>query len=267
MPSDPELDLRGRLVRGLGALREMLPGSFVERSRKCGKPNCRCADGKKLHAEFLLSVLVDGKPKTFHVPLEQAGEVRSKVEQRKRFEEGGSDRRPQPAAFSPPEREAVGLRRHQFETYLNKVFDWGGLVAALPEGRKDPRHPWSKVCAAVFFGTACQFGPVHRIEAECCQGVLRQRIGPLSEDTMGYALQRQDPGLVFDLGCEIAQRLKRNGVLRSAWARGRMVAAVDGIEICSSYSRCCEAAWRETWSGKSTANCKPPSSTTIACRP
>ena len=133
------------------------------------------------------------------------------------------------------------MRRHQFETYLNKVFDWGGLVAALPEGRKDPRHPWSKVCAAVFFGTACQFGPVHRIEAECCRGVLRQRIGPLSEDTMGYALQRQDPGLVFELGCEIAKRLKRNGVLRSDWARGRVVAAVDGIEICNSYSRCCSA--------------------------
>ena len=86
MPSDPELDLRGRLVRSLGALREMLPGSFVERSRKCGKPNCRCADGENLHAEFLLSVLVDGKPKTFHVPLEQAGEIRFKVEQRKQFE-------------------------------------------------------------------------------------------------------------------------------------------------------------------------------------
>jgi hypothetical protein len=63
------------------------------------------------------------------------------------------------------------------------------------------------VCAAVFFGTACQFGAVHRIEAECCRGVLRQRIGRLSEDTMGYALQRQDPGRVLDLGCEIAERL------------------------------------------------------------
>jgi hypothetical protein len=133
------------------------------------------------------------------------------------------------------------LRRHQFETYLHKVFDWDGLVAALPEGRKDPQHPWSKVFDAVFFGTACQFGAVHRIEAECCQGVLHKRIGRLSEDTMGYAMQRQGPGLIFDLGCQVAKRLKRNGVLRSDWARGRLVAAVDGIEICSSYSRCCQA--------------------------
>lgn len=90
MPSDPELDLRGRLIRRLGTLREMLPGSFVERSRKCGKPTCRCADGKELHPEFLLSVLVEGKPKTFHVPAELAEEVRSKVELHKQFEQAAS---------------------------------------------------------------------------------------------------------------------------------------------------------------------------------
>ena len=87
MASDPELDLRGRLIRGLGALREMLPGSFVERRRKCGKPNCRCADGIQLHGEFLLSVVWEGKPQTFHLSGEMAEQVRAKVELRKRFEE------------------------------------------------------------------------------------------------------------------------------------------------------------------------------------
>jgi hypothetical protein len=86
MAIDKELDLRGRLVRGLGALREMLPGSFVERGRKCGKPTCRCADGKQLHREFLLSVLFEGKPRTFHLPADLAEEVRARVEMRKRFE-------------------------------------------------------------------------------------------------------------------------------------------------------------------------------------
>lgn len=90
MPSDPELDLRGRLVRSLGALREMLPGSFVERSRKCGKPTCRCAEGQQLHPQFVLSVLVEGKPQAFHVPAELADEVRSQVALRKRFEEAAA---------------------------------------------------------------------------------------------------------------------------------------------------------------------------------
>ena len=87
MANDPELDLRGRLIRGLGALREMLPGSFIERSRKCGKPTCRCAGGKQLHREFLLSVPFEGKPQTFHLPADLAEEVRFLVEMRKRFEE------------------------------------------------------------------------------------------------------------------------------------------------------------------------------------
>jgi hypothetical protein len=80
-----------------------------------------------------------------------------------------------------------------------------------------------------------------QIEAECCEGALAKRIGPISDDTIGYALQRQSPEPVFALSCEIARRLKRNGVLRSDWSRGLVVAAVDGIEICSSFVRCCDA--------------------------
>lgn len=138
------------------------------------------------------------------------------------------------------------MRRHQFETYLDKIFDWNALVAAMTEGRHHPLHPWPKVFDAVLLGSACQFGPVHRIEAECKDGVLQKRIGPLSEDTIGYALQRQSPEEVFDLGCRVARQLKRNGVLHSDWARGRVVAAVDGIEICRSYCRCCEACMERT---------------------
>ena len=116
----------------------------------------------------------------------------------------------------------------------------------MAEGRQNPTHPWPKVLDAVFLASACQFGPVHRIEAECRDGVLKKRIGPLSEDTIGYALQRQSPEEVLDLGCLVARQLKRNGVLRSDWARGRVVAAVDGIEICSSYCRCCQACLERT---------------------
>jgi hypothetical protein len=133
------------------------------------------------------------------------------------------------------------LSRHQFEAYLDKVFDFSQRVGSLPEGRQWPLHPWKKVFDAVFWGAAMQIPSLLQIEAECRDGVLAQRIGPISDDTIGYALQRQSPEPVFALGCEIARRLKRNGVLRSAWSRGLVVAAVDGIEICSSFTRCCEA--------------------------
>jgi hypothetical protein len=84
--SDPELRLRGRLMRSLGLLREMLPGSFVERKRTCGRANCHCADGKSLHTQYQISVLVDGQPKTFNIPASLVQQVREKIELRRRFE-------------------------------------------------------------------------------------------------------------------------------------------------------------------------------------
>jgi hypothetical protein len=133
------------------------------------------------------------------------------------------------------------LTRRRFEAYLDKVFGFSDLVTALPEGREFPQHPWKKVFDAVFLGAAMQIPSLLQIEAECCDGSLAKRIGAISDDTIGYALERQSPEPVFVLSCEIARRLKRNGVLRSDWSRGLVVAAVDGIEICSSFVRCCDA--------------------------
>jgi len=133
------------------------------------------------------------------------------------------------------------MSRHRLEVYLDKVFGFSALVSALPEGRQFPQHPCKKVFDAVFLGATMQIPSLLQIEAECRDGALAKRIGPISDDTIGYALERQSPEPVFALSCEIARRLKRNGVLHSDWARGLVVAAVDGIEICSSFARCCDA--------------------------
>jgi hypothetical protein len=131
--------------------------------------------------------------------------------------------------------------RHRFEAYLDKVFGFSDLGSALPEGRQFPQHSWKKVLDAVFFGAAMQIPSLLQIEAECHHGALARRIGAVSDDTLGYSLERQSPEPGFALRCEIARRLKRNGVLRSDWSRGLVVGAVDGIEICSSFARCCHA--------------------------
>jgi hypothetical protein len=92
MADNTELASRGKLVRSLGALREMLPGSFVERRRKCGKPNCRCAEGKPedMHVQFLLSVLSKRKLTTFHIPAELAEQTRRQVEMHRRFQQAAA---------------------------------------------------------------------------------------------------------------------------------------------------------------------------------
>lgn len=143
--------------------------------------------------------------------------------------------------FERKEKVIAFSRRHRFEAYLDKVFDFSSHVGALPDGRLYPCHSGKKIFDAVFLGAACQFPAVHRMETECQRGgVLSKRIGPLSEDAIGYALERYDSQAVFGLGCEVARQLKRNGVFRSGWSRGLVVAAVDGIEICSSFVRFCD---------------------------
>jgi hypothetical protein len=132
------------------------------------------------------------------------------------------------------------LRRHPFETYLDKVFAFSAKVGALPDSRQCPRHHGKKIFDAVFLGAACQFPALHRIETECNSGALAKRIGCLSEDAIAYALERQDPSAIFALSCDFARQLKRNGIFRSDWSRGLVVAAVDGIEICSSFARSCD---------------------------
>src|SRR5260370_32894637 len=81
-----EVEGGGRLTLSLGALPDMLPGSFVERPRACGRPNCHCADGKRLHSQYQISVLIDGKPKALNIPAELVKKVREKIEMRRRFD-------------------------------------------------------------------------------------------------------------------------------------------------------------------------------------
>lgn len=131
------------------------------------------------------------------------------------------------------------LRR--FEAWLRKVFDLFGLAAAQAEGRQHPRHAWGKVFAALLLGSAAQLRSLMEIEAACRRGWLRRRVGAISDNTLVYAMDHQDPAQIFALGCAVARRLKRNGLLGSRWARGYVVAAVDGLEICHSYRRCCPA--------------------------
>jgi uncharacterized protein DUF6788 len=86
LPPDPDLQTRGRLIRSLATLREMLPGSFVERMRSCGRPNCHCADGKNLHSPYQISVLIEGQPKSLNIPAKLVPKVRQQVEMRRRFD-------------------------------------------------------------------------------------------------------------------------------------------------------------------------------------
>ena len=133
----------------------------------------------------------------------------------------------------------------RLERYLEKVFDWSARVAGLQDGRCFAQVPLSQVFEAVFWGTVLRHKSLHSIEAECREGVLRRRIGPVSESTVGYALERMKVESLRELSFAVTRQLKRNGVLQWATAGGQLVVALDGIEVfCSERRRCAKCSVR-----------------------
>jgi hypothetical protein len=60
---------RAQLLRTLPPLDSILRGSLIERYKRCGNPNCRCADGPGHGPKYYLSVSYPGtSPRMDYVP-------------------------------------------------------------------------------------------------------------------------------------------------------------------------------------------------------
>lgn len=73
----------------IASLGDMMPGSLIERFRKCGKPNCHCAKkGERGHGPTLVITReVQGRTITKTVPDSAAEQVRAATEEYKHFRE------------------------------------------------------------------------------------------------------------------------------------------------------------------------------------
>lgn len=58
----------------------MVRGSVVVHRRRCGKPACRCADGRSLHEAVVLSYSEGGRTRFVMLPPGEVAGVRSAVE-------------------------------------------------------------------------------------------------------------------------------------------------------------------------------------------
>lgn len=85
MASDRELTARRRThlretLRTLST-QPLMPGSLVDRTRRCGQPNCACAhDPDRRHAGRFLTVQLGGKTHALHVRPEDEDRVRSALD-------------------------------------------------------------------------------------------------------------------------------------------------------------------------------------------
>lgn len=74
------------LLRRFPVPADLLPGSLVHTSRRCGKPTCHCARGAG-HPVWTLTFMVDGKKQVEPVPAEWVAEVRRLVAGGREFKE------------------------------------------------------------------------------------------------------------------------------------------------------------------------------------
>jgi hypothetical protein len=58
----------------------MLRGSLVVQRRRCGKPNCHCAEGVNLHETLALSYSEHGRSRTLVLPASERAAVQAAID-------------------------------------------------------------------------------------------------------------------------------------------------------------------------------------------
>ena len=131
-----------------------------------------------------------------------------------------------------------------FARYLNKVFDFRAVAAHLTDSRTAPEISPAAVFLAVFHGFVFRLPSFQQLEAELAQPALQRWIGvdrSFRDDVLRYSLSGFSLEPLEAMLVHVNRTLKRNKAFDIGRVQGRIVAALDGIEVLSSYSRCCDS--------------------------
>jgi Transposase DDE domain len=131
-----------------------------------------------------------------------------------------------------------------FARYLNKVFGFRAAAAGLTDSRVAPEISPAAVFLAAFHGFVFRLPSFQQLEAELEQSNLQRWIGadrPFRDDVLRYSLSGFSLEGLEAMLVDVNRTLKRNKALDTGRVQGRIVAALDGIEVLSSYSRCCDS--------------------------
>ena len=141
--------------------------------------------------------------------------------------------------------------RHEiasFARYLNKVFDFRTLAGTLTDSRVDPEISPTAVFLATFHGFVFRLPSFQQMETELAQPALQRWVGAdraFRDDVLRYSLSGFSLSGLEAMLVDVNRTLKRNKAFDTGRVQGRIVAALDGIldgiEVLSSYSRCCDS--------------------------
>ena len=131
-----------------------------------------------------------------------------------------------------------------FGRYLHKVLDFRSAAAGLTDSRHDPKISPATVFLAAFHAFVFRLPGFQQLEADLAQPALQRWIGAdraFRDDVLRYSLSGFHPEGLEEMLTPINRTLKWNKVFDADRIQGRIVAALDGVETLSSYSRHCDS--------------------------
>jgi hypothetical protein len=133
-------------------------------------------------------------------------------------------------------------RLRQFWHYVGKVFALPARLRAIRDERPQPVIPTRAFSASLLLGAVLRAPSLLQLQAETARRGWQRLVGwpqPLSDDALGYVLERyriEDWRAVL---VAVNHTLKANKAFESAKIAGRLVVAIDANEQFKSRHRCC----------------------------
>lgn len=112
---------------------------------------------------------------------------------------------------------------------------------SLRDARQDPEIPPATVFRALFYGFVFRLCSFKELEADLAQPQLQPHIGaprPFRDDTLRYSRASFATEPLEQMLVAVNRQLKRNKAFDPGRVQGHLVAAREGIEVLSSFSRC-----------------------------
>jgi hypothetical protein len=131
-----------------------------------------------------------------------------------------------------------------FSTWLNKGFHLRAHAQQMSDARTDPEISPASVFLALLHGFVFRLPSFQQLESDLHHSYLQHWIGAeraFHDDTLRYSLCGFDLDPLEALLVDVNRRLKRGKAFDQGRVQGKLVAALDGIEVLSSFSRHCES--------------------------
>jgi Transposase DDE domain len=130
-----------------------------------------------------------------------------------------------------------------FSAWLNKGFDLRVHADQMADARIDPEIAPASIFLAVFHSFVFRLPSFQQLHSELAHSHFQRWIGaerPFADDTLRYSLCGFDLDPLEALLVDVNRRLKRSKSFDEGRVQGRLAAALDGIEVLSSFSRRCD---------------------------